>query len=118
LRSCSRCATGGLPAWWRAPALVGLGRRLAGFSYSLYLTHSPVIYLIRTVLEEVHGTALPTRAVSAPALALMLLECLVALAVAWLFHLAFERHTAALRAALRARLGQRRTALARAGPEA
>ncbi|MDF2781244.1 MAG: putative Acyltransferase family protein, partial [Geminicoccaceae bacterium] len=109
---------GRLPAWWRARGLVGLGHRLAGFSYSLYLTHAPVIYLTRTVLEEVYGMALPIRAVSVPALAIMLGECLAALAVGWLFYLAFERHTGALRAALRARLGRRRAALVREAPEA
>ncbi len=109
---------GRLPAWWRARGLAGLGRRLAGFSYSLYLTHAPVIYLTRTVLEEAYGMALPIRAVSVPALAIMLVECLAALAVAWLFYLAFERHTGALRAALRARLGRRRAALVREAPEA
>ena len=107
-----------LPAWWQAPSLVVLGRRLAGFSYSLYLTHAPVIYLIRTVLEEVCGVALPVRALTPAALAIMLLECLAALALAWLFHLAFERRTAALRTALRGRLGRRRALAAPAAPEA
>ena len=91
----------GLPAWWLAPGLVRTGRRLAGFSYSLYLTHSPVIYLLRTMFDREFGVALPTRAVTLPALAIMLIEGLIALAVAWLFYLAFERHTGALRAAIR-----------------
>ena len=108
---------GRLPASWQAPGLVGLSRRFAGFSYSLYLTHAPVIYLLRTLLEKVYGVGLPIRAVAPPALAIMLLESLVALAVAWLFYLAFERHTAALRAIIRSRLGRNRAALARAAPE-
>jgi peptidoglycan/LPS O-acetylase OafA/YrhL len=107
-----------LPAWWRAPGLANLGRRLAGFSYSLYLTHAPVIYLSRTVLDEVYGVALPIRAVTVPALAVMLAECLAALAVGWLFYLVFERHTGAMRAAFRARLNRRRAALGREAPEA
>jgi peptidoglycan/LPS O-acetylase OafA/YrhL len=104
--------SGRLPAWWQAPGMVGLGRRLAGLSYSLYLTHAPVIYLLRTVLAKVYGVGLPIRAVTPPALAIMLLDCLVALAVAWLFYLAFERHTATLRAIIRARLSRDRGALA------
>ncbi|HEX3209075.1 MAG TPA: acyltransferase [Geminicoccaceae bacterium] len=103
----------GLPRWFVSPGLVASGRRLAGFSYSLYLTHAPVIYLLRTALHRGYGVALPIRAVTLPALAIMLLEGLIALALAWLFHLAFERHTNALRAAIRARLG-RRSGLVRA----
>jgi peptidoglycan/LPS O-acetylase OafA/YrhL len=106
---------GRLSAWWLRPGLVRSGQRLAGFSYSLYLTHAPVIYLLRTVLVRQFAVALPIRAVTAQALAIMLFEGLVAVAVAWLFYLAFERHTSALRAALRARLG-RQPRLARATP--
>jgi peptidoglycan/LPS O-acetylase OafA/YrhL len=96
----------GLPRWFLSPGLVAGGRRLAGFSYSLYLTHAPVIYLLRTALHRQFGVALPIQAVTLPALAIMLLEGLIALSVAWLFHLAFERHTNALRAAIRAWLGR------------
>jgi peptidoglycan/LPS O-acetylase OafA/YrhL len=103
----------GVAAWWLRPGLVRSGRRLAGFSYSLYLTHAPVIYLLQTVFERQFAVALPIRAVSAEALAIMLFEGLVALALAWLFYLAFERQTGALRAAVRARLG-RHPRLARA----
>ena len=99
---------GRLPAWCSAPALVAAGRQLAGFSFSLYLTHAPVIFLIRTIVEEVAGIAMPIRAVGVPALALMSLECAAALALAWFFYLAFERHTAALRATIRAWLRRRR----------
>ena len=106
---------GRLSAWWLKAGLVRSGRRLAGFSYSLYLTHAPVIYLLRTLLERKFALPLPIRAVNAQALAIMLFEGLVALAVAWLFYLAFERHTGALRAAIRVRLG-RRPRLARARP--
>ncbi len=74
-----------------------------------------MIYLLRTVLEREFAVALPIRAVNAQALAIMLFEGLVAIAVAWLFYLAFERHTGALRAAIRARLG-RQPRLARATP--
>ena len=104
-----------LSAFWLSPGLVRSGQRLAGFSYSLYLTHAPVIYLLRTVLERKFGLPLPIRAISAQALAIMLFEGLIAIAVAWLFHLAFERHTGALRAAIRTRLG-REPRLARATP--
>lgn len=106
---------GRLKAWWLTPGLVRSGQRLAGFSYSLYLTHAPVIYLLTTLLERRFGVALPIRQVSAAALGLMLLEGTIALAVAWLFYLAFERHTGALRALIRARLG-REPRLARATP--
>jgi peptidoglycan/LPS O-acetylase OafA/YrhL len=95
----------GLPAWCLTPGVVRSGRRLAGFSYSLYLTHAPVIYLFTTVLTREFGLALPIRAVNVPALAIMLVEGVIAIAGAWLFYLAFERHTGALRAAIRARLG-------------
>ncbi len=105
----------GLPAWSLTPGLVRSGRRLAGFSYSLYLTHAPVIYLLCTLLDRYFGVALPIRAVNAQSLAIMLFEGLVALGVAWLFYLAFERHTGALRAAIRARL-RHRPRLARATP--
>jgi peptidoglycan/LPS O-acetylase OafA/YrhL len=108
---------GRLSAWWLRPGLVRSGQRLAGFSYSLYLTHAPVIYLLRTVLVREFAVALPTRAVIAQALAIMLFEGLVAIAVAWLFYLAFERHTDALRAAIRVWLG-RQPRLARATPNA
>jgi peptidoglycan/LPS O-acetylase OafA/YrhL len=97
----------GLPRWFLTSGLVASGRRLAGFSYSLYLTHAPVIYLLRTTLDREYGVALPIRAVTFPALAIMLIEGLIALGIAWLFQLAFERHTNALRAAIRARLGRR-----------
>ena len=106
---------GRLSARWLRPGLVRIGKRLAGFSYSLYLTHAPVIYLLRTVLERKFALALPIRAVNAQALTIMLFEGLVAVAVAWLFYLAFERHTGALRAAIRVRLG-RQPQLARATP--
>jgi peptidoglycan/LPS O-acetylase OafA/YrhL len=105
----------GLPAWLLSPGLVAGGRRLAGFSYSLYLTHAPVIYLLRTALDRQFGVAIPTRAVTFEALAIMLAEGLIALAVAWLFYLAFERHTNALRTAIRVRL-RRQPRLARATP--
>jgi hypothetical protein len=72
-----------------------------------------VIYLLRTLLEKVYGIGLPIRAVAPPSLAIMLLESLVALAVAWLFYLAFERHTAALRHHSRTAWPQPRRARAR-----
>jgi peptidoglycan/LPS O-acetylase OafA/YrhL len=72
----------GLPAWSQTPGLVRSGRRLAGFSYSLYLTHAPAIYLLWTLLDRDFGVALPTRQVGAQSLAIMLLEGLVALGVA------------------------------------
>ncbi len=106
---------GRLSAWWLRPGLVRSGQRLAGFSYSLYLTHAPVIYLLRTVLVRQFGVALPIRAVNAQSLTIMLLEGLISIAVAWLFYLAFERHTGALRAAIRARLGRPRLARAASG---
>jgi peptidoglycan/LPS O-acetylase OafA/YrhL len=96
-----------LPAWLLAPSLARLGGRLAGFSYSLYLVHAPVIFLIRTLLEEKFDVAFPIRQVNVAALAIMLLEALAALLVAQLFYLAFERHTGALRGYLRTRLGGR-----------
>jgi peptidoglycan/LPS O-acetylase OafA/YrhL len=92
------------PACLLAPGLSRLGSRLAGFSYSLYLVHAPVIFLIRTLLEEKFDVAFPIRQVGMAALAIMLLEALAALLVAQLFYLACERHTAALRGYLRARL--------------
>jgi peptidoglycan/LPS O-acetylase OafA/YrhL len=91
-------------AWLLTPGLSHLGSRLAGFSYSLYLVHAPVIFFIRTLLEEKFDVGFPIRQVGVAALAIMLLEVLAALLVAQLFYLAFERHTGALRCYLRTRL--------------
>ena len=114
----------GLPAWWLAPGLVQGGRRLAGFSYSLYLTHAPVIYLLQTMLDRELGVTLPTRAVTPTALAIMLLEGLIALAVAWLFYLSLRaphgrparRHPRTARAPAPAGGGARRLSWLRPAP--
>ncbi|MBC7908352.1 MAG: acyltransferase [Rhodospirillaceae bacterium] len=73
------------------------GRGLAGFSYSLYLTHWPVLLLIRqTVLPT------PLDPMQPRSYALALAAAAVAFAVAFVFALATERQTARVRRAVMA----------------
>ncbi len=81
-------------------------RSLGGFSYSLYLTHAPVVVAIGALV------VLPRTGTGLPALLLMLavalpLALVAARLFAALFDLPFQRHKSwsALRAAARARLG-------------
>ncbi|MFO7250323.1 MAG: acyltransferase [Actinomycetes bacterium] len=86
-------------------------RRLGSFSYSLYLTHAPLVVIVAQLLVAPRvppgvPAFLVTLAVAVP----------VALAAAWafaaVFELPFQRHRgwAALRAVARARLARRRAA--------
>lgn len=75
-----------------APAL---GARLAGFSYSLYLIHYPVLNLIRKWAE-------PSPHVGAWSMGLFLIRIVLCVVVGNLFYLCFERQTPQLRRWLRA----------------
>ncbi|GGM74342.1 hypothetical protein GCM10010106_21080 [Thermopolyspora flexuosa] len=84
-------------------------RRLGSFSYSLYLTHAPLVVIVAQLLVA------PNVAPGVPAFLVTLAVCVpLTLAVAWafaaVFELPFQRHRgwAALRAAVRARLARRR----------
>ncbi len=84
-------------------------RRLGSFSYSLYLTHAPLVVIVAQLLVA------PRVAPGVPAfLVTLAVGVPLTLAVAWAFAAAFElpfqRHRgwAALRAAVRARLARRR----------
>jgi peptidoglycan/LPS O-acetylase OafA/YrhL len=81
-------------------------RRLGSFSYSLYLTHAPIVWVIRQEIVGPHvapgvPTFLCTLALAAP------VTILFAWAFASIFELPFQRHRSwtALNAAVRTRLG-------------
>ncbi len=94
------------PPRWTVP-IAGLNKALADFSYSLYLTHFPIMMLFVAVLGTVSGN--PGYAVGfAPtdpvALATYAGELVLAYGAAWLFAQATERQTGHVRRALKARL--------------
>lgn len=74
--------------------LARLGVPLAGFSYSLYLTHFPLQLVMRTWHE-------PFASLSAASVALFALKVALCVAVAWAFSVPFERSIPRLRAWLR-----------------
>ncbi|MBG0809561.1 acyltransferase [Methylosinus sp. H3A] len=95
---------------------MGLNRRLADFSFSLYATHMPIVFFFWAGTGHIFGKdwhkLLPTLAHWIAAASLLL----VALAMAWAFSRATEARTPALRRMLhaafaaldrRARLGER-----------
>ena len=86
-----------------APAASGWHARLAGFSYSLYLTHWPFSLLLVALLAQVSGLGL-RQEFSVRALALFTAVGVAAYAWALLVAHCTERHTPALRAWLRRQL--------------
>jgi peptidoglycan/LPS O-acetylase OafA/YrhL len=70
---------------------------LAAFSYSLYLTHYPVLAMFEGVFAK--ADALSVRSVS-----IFGLKIAICLAAAWLFYFCFERHTAKARRYLNRKL--------------
>lgn len=74
-----------------APRLAALGTRLAGFSYTLYLVHFPLLLVMRSH----HEPFASINSVSILVYAAKIATCMVA---AWLFYLPFERNTSRVRA--------------------
>jgi peptidoglycan/LPS O-acetylase OafA/YrhL len=74
--------------------LVKLGSRLAGFSYSLYLIHYPLLVIIDQLAPRSH-------AINAYSLGLYFLRVGVSVAGGYVFYLCFERHTPRVRRWLR-----------------
>jgi hypothetical protein len=70
--------------------LLSLGPSLAAFSYTLYLTHYPLLYWMRTWHQ-------PYATFSSISLLAYLLKISVCLLVAWLMYLPFERNTSVVR---------------------
>jgi peptidoglycan/LPS O-acetylase OafA/YrhL len=70
--------------------LLGLGPPLAAYSYTLYLTHYPLLYWMRTWHVPFDSFSV----ISLLAYGLKVLACLLA---AWLLYLPFERNTSAIR---------------------
>lgn len=66
------------------------GTPLAAFSYTLYLTHYPLLLVMRTW----HA---PFDSMSAGTLLLYCAKLVICMMVAWAFYLMFERHTAVVR---------------------
>jgi len=71
-------------------SLLGLGTPLAAFSYTLYLTHYPLLYWMRTWHPPFESFSM----ISLLAYGLKVIACLLA---AWLLYLPFERNTSAIR---------------------
>lgn len=69
-----------------------LGTRLAAFSYSLYLTHWPLLYL----WSHFEGNQKHER-VDLGSIAIYGVKVVVCIAFSWLFYLAFEKHTPQVR---------------------
>lgn len=66
------------------------GTPLAAFSYTLYLTHYPLLLVMRTWHE-------PFDSLSTGTLLLYCVKLVICLMVAWIFYLMFERHTTDVR---------------------
>lgn len=75
-----------------------LGTRLAAFSYTLYLTHVPVLKLLR----ELGAPKSPS--ITASSIGLYILWLSLALAVAYALYYLFERNTAAVKKYLKKKL--------------
>lgn len=96
------------PPRWAVP-LGHFNRFMADFSYSLYLTHFPIIILCAAVLGTVTGDAgfrtgfAPTQPM---ALAAYCGSVALALVFAWVFSRLTEARTATVRAAVKRRLGR------------
>lgn len=89
-----------------------LHERLAGFSYSLYLTHYPVAVLLLAMLQSWWGVGL-AMAPGWPALLVVLAVSALALAAGYAVSLVSERHTPRIRAWLLRSCGPRRVAARR-----
>jgi len=87
--------------------LESFGGRLAAFSYTLYLTHVPVLALYSKMRSDFLYPA--TSVLSFACFGLVVLSCV---AFAFLLYLPFERQTPSVRRWLRRRFGSRRDASA------
>jgi peptidoglycan/LPS O-acetylase OafA/YrhL len=90
--------------------LAPLGKHLAGFSYTLYLVHFPVMLVATATLATLLGVDDLTRSLSPTSItgiSVYLGSFLVTLALAWTIARFTEDHTHKLRAWLRGRLGRR-----------
>jgi peptidoglycan/LPS O-acetylase OafA/YrhL len=71
------------------------GRRLAAFSYTLYLTNFPVLDIVEKYQPALFTTTSPA------SFGVFFLKIALCLGVAWLLYLPFERQTAGMRKWLR-----------------
>lgn len=90
-------AVAALPPVPVAPGLLRWGRGLAGFSFSLYLTHWPVLLVIRQ--SALHA---PLNPLQPPSYAAVFVSSALAFALAFVFAWATERQTARVRRAVTA----------------
>jgi peptidoglycan/LPS O-acetylase OafA/YrhL len=82
--------------------LDGVGAKLADLSYTLYLFHYPILFLVA------HLGLTPSATIDAAASATFVLLTLGAGAFSYVAYLMFERNTAVLRRVVKARLAQKR----------
>ncbi|MEI9982373.1 MAG: hypothetical protein WDN69_03670 [Aliidongia sp.] len=86
-----------------------LHARLAGFSYSLYCTHTPVLIVYAAAMVRVFGLGWHMAPIGLVPWLIVFGAFAVSLAVAYLFALATEAHTDRIRRALFALLDRRIT---------
>ena len=68
-----------------------LGRKLATFSYTLYLTHYPVLYILEHYMVERFNV------INFESITWYMLRIVTCVVIGWLFYLPFERHTSRVR---------------------
>lgn len=89
---------------WRAPSwFESFGAWAAGWSFSLYAFHAPVIMVVRTMAERAFGIELGRY--TPASFAMVGLTVLLALAVGYGAYLLTERHTGGVRGAFSGRYG-------------
>ena len=93
----------------------GAGTWLAGFSFTLYVVHVPLLVLLRHVYSPLSGKQLSPHHVGDLAVYLAMLVLIVA--AAFLCYLPFEAQTGRVRAALKRRLFGPRIADLRRPPQ-
>jgi peptidoglycan/LPS O-acetylase OafA/YrhL len=80
-------------------------KRIAGFSYSLYATHMPLLFLLTSASKITFGFGIQDYIVQISQWALVLLAISICISFASLFSMATERHTASLREWVLSNLG-------------
>lgn len=86
-----------------------MGAYLANMSYSLYLIHMPILWLMREVAATAYGTSFPLHPGTSGAWGFLIGSIVVSLAVSWMFYYLVERNTARIRAFIYRMFGLRST---------